>query len=135
MHFGKGDLEGHLGFAVAQEMRGGMVCSGSLDCIGHSLSQDTCFYIGTEIVLMSEKLAWGKWEGKWKNIYHLEERLAEDEQGPVGRDSICIAFHMGYSPSFIHPTNIYLACTIGRSCSRSVGASKEQSGQKRTLWR
>lgn len=83
MHFGKRDLEGHLGFAVAQEMLGGMVCSGILGCVGHSLSQDTCFYIWTEIVLMSEKLAWGKWEGKWKNIYCFRWKTGRAEQGPA----------------------------------------------------
>lgn len=43
MHFGKRDLEGHLGLAVAQEMLGGMVCSGILDCVGHSLSRILVF--------------------------------------------------------------------------------------------
>lgn len=55
-----GRMEGHLGFAFAQEMLGRMVSSGILDCVGYSLSQDTCFYIGTEVFLMSEKFAWGK---------------------------------------------------------------------------
>lgn len=62
-------------------MLGGMVCSGILDRVGHGLSQDTCFYVGNEIVLMSEKLAWGRWERKWKSIYGGDERLAGDEQG------------------------------------------------------
>lgn len=150
MHFGKRDLEGHLGFAVAQEMLGGMVCSGILGCVGHSLSQDTCFYIWTEIVLMSEKLAWGKWEGKWKNIYCFRWKTGRGEQGwaessnqdlwagaPFALPSICDApLHFSFiRSSFIHLMNIYLTLPIGRSCSGSVGSSKEQSGQKYTLWR
>lgn len=93
---------------------------------------------------MSEKLAWGKWEGKWKNIYHPRWKTGRGEQGwaessnqdlwagtPFTLLSICATFFL----SFIHPMNIYLTLTIGRSCPGSVGSSKEQSGQKHTVWR
>lgn len=92
-----------------------------------------CLFLHTaEMVLMSEELAWG--HGKWKHISHLDGRRAGD--GPDGRKQKAgcalgtpsVLFpRTRYTPSLSGPRSVYSALAIARSCSGSMGSSKDKA--------
>lgn len=88
-HFGKRELEGHLGFAVAQEINAGrnefVLASWT---VWTQLLAGCLFLHTAEIVLMSEALAWG--HGKWKQIFHLDGRRARDGQDGRKQKAGCV---------------------------------------------
>lgn len=79
-HFGKRELEGHLGFAVAQEMLGGMNLFWHPGLFWTQLLEGCLFLHSNWNSSDVREVRLGKWKGKWKCIFHLDERLTRDGQ-------------------------------------------------------